>query len=148
MDDGAHYRLNQGTAAGKVMDGEAIVINAVTGRYYSLDDAACVAWVHLAAGAPLPSIVESIVTRYEVDPIVAESDLRALAQELVEQDLLVLGAPVVEASVDESELPDQGEGRRPYATPVVEAFTDMEELLAFDPPLPVAEQHDWEWRAG
>lgn len=142
------HRLNRGTAAGKVMDGEAIVINAVTGRYYSLDDAACVAWVHLAAGSRLTDVVAAIVERYDVDPEVARADVVALADQLLAEDLLVVstdGAPA--DPVDESQLPPNGGGLRPYGAPEVVTFRDMEDLLAFDPPLPVVEPHEWEWRA-
>jgi hypothetical protein len=148
MEDGMRHRLNRGTAAGKVMDGEAIVINAVTGRYYSLDDAACVAWVHLAAGSRLTDVVAAIVERYDVDPEVARADVVALADQLLAEDLLVVspdGAPA--DPVDESQLPPNGGGLRPYGAPEVVTFRDMEDLLAFDPPLPVVEPHEWEWRA-
>jgi hypothetical protein len=130
------------------MDGEAIVINAVTGRYYSLDDAACVAWVHLAAGSRLTDVVAAIVERYDVDPEVARADVVALADQLLAEDLLVVstdGAPA--DPVDESQLPPNGGGLRPYGAPEVVTFRDMEDLLAFDPPLPVVEPHEWEWRA-
>jgi hypothetical protein len=148
MEDSMRYRLNRGTAAGKVMEGEAIVINAVTGRYYSLDDAACVAWVYLAAGRPLSDVVAAIVGRYEVDAEVARTDVVALADRLVAEDLLVLAQDgATEDPVDESELPPDGGGLRPYSAPELVTFSDMEDLLAFDPPLPVAEPHDWEWRA-
>jgi hypothetical protein len=148
MDDAMRHRVNAGTAAGKVMEGEAIVINAVTGRYYSLDEAACVAWVHLTGGSSLVDVVAAVVARYDVDPAVARADVVALAQQLVDEDLLLVadGRPAAQQPVDESELPPAGGERAPYATPELVTFKDMEDLLAFDPPLPVTEPHDWEWR--
>lgn len=148
MDDAVRHRLNAGTAAGKVMEGEAIVINAVNGRYYSLDEAACVAWVHLVGGNTLSDVVTAIVARYNVDAPVARADAVALAQQLVEEDLLLVadGEPATQEPVDESELPPADGRRAAYATPELVTFKDMEDLLAFDPPLPVTEPHDWEWR--
>ena len=148
MDDATRHRINSGTAAGKVMEGEAIVINAVTGRYYSLDEAACVAWVHLAGGSSVGDVVAAIVVRYDVDAPVARDDVVALARQLVDEDLLLVadGEPAAPPPVDESELPPAGGSRAPYATPELVTFKDMEDLLAFDPPLPVTEPHDWEWR--
>ncbi|MDX6718725.1 MAG: hypothetical protein QOJ63_979 [Solirubrobacteraceae bacterium] len=148
MDDAVRHRVNAGTAAGKVMEGEAIVINAVSGRYYSLDEAACVAWVHLAGGSTLADVVSAIVARYAVDSAVARADAVALAQQLADEDLLVLadGEAATQEPVDESELPPADGPRAPYATPELVTFKDMEDLLAFDPPLPVTEPHEWEWR--
>jgi hypothetical protein len=147
MDDGRRYRLNADSAAGKVIEGEAIVINAVTGRYYSLEDAACVAWVQLAAGSPVEDVVAAIVERYEVDPQVARADVVALAERLANEDLLIAADGAAPEPVDESLLPAAGGALRPYTTIELATFTDMEDLLAFDPPLPVTEPHDWEWRA-
>ena len=147
MDNGMRYRLNEGKAAGKVIDGEAIVINAVTGRYYSLDEASCVAWVHLAGGSSLAETLAAIVSRYEVADDAASSDLAALAERLVAEELLVeAGSDNGSQLVDESGLPDAGGERRDYASLELLTFTDMEDLLAFDPPLPAVGPHEWEWR--
>jgi hypothetical protein len=144
MDDAARHRLNHGIAASKVMEGEAIVINAVNGRYYSLDEAGCVAWVHLADGTELAGVVSAIVGRYDAEPAVVRADVVALAQQLVGEDLLVVADAPMEAA-DESVLPPAS-ARLPYVTPELVTFTDMEDLLAFDPPLPVTDPHEWEWR--
>lgn len=148
MDDSARHELNQGTAAGKVVEGEAIVINAATGRYYSLDDAACVAWVHLSAGASVGETVAAILARYDAEAEAVRSDLVALIEALVAADLLV-EAPgdMAPEAVDESEVPEPGSSLA-YAPLELVTFSDMEDLLAFDPPLPVTEAHAWEWRAG
>jgi hypothetical protein len=146
MDDAKRYGVNQGKAAGKVIDGEAIIINAVTGRYYSLDESACVAWVHLAAGSAPSAAVAAILARYEVDEEVVRRDLEALVERLVAEDLLLEDPPGHNGtSVDESGLHAPGGERRPYATMELVTFTDMEDLLAFDPPLPAVEPHEWEW---
>ncbi len=47
------HALNGEVATAKVIDGEAIVINVVTGRYYSLEGPGALAWALLAAGATL-----------------------------------------------------------------------------------------------
>lgn len=145
MNDSARHRLNAGTAAGKVIEGEAIVINVVTGRYYSLEDAGCVAWAHLAAGAPLGDTVAAVTARYDVSAERAHADVASLAERLVSEELLVAVAEEAHAQpVDEAELPGAG-SLRPYTTPELFTFTDMEELLAFDPPLPVAAPQDLRW---
>jgi Coenzyme PQQ synthesis protein D (PqqD) len=132
---GGRFRLNDGTATGKVIDDEAILINVVTGRYYSLVDAGCVAWIQLSAGGSIPEAVTAVLERYDTDSQTVEAEVPVLVQELLDQGLLV------EASADRSislpdELPPTDGARREYTGLALLTFTDMEDLLAFDPPLP------------
>ena len=146
MDNAKRYRLNEGKVAAKVIDGEAIVINAATGRYYSLDEAACVAWVHLAAGMGVAEAADEVTGRYEVDSDTALADVGSLAEQLVAEELLIESSTTGRGSLDVSGLPEASEPPRPYVAPELVTFRDMEDLLAFDPPLPVAAPHEWEWR--
>src|SRR5205085_7123492 len=75
-------RMNHDEVTGKVIDGEAVIINVVTGRYYSLEEASCVAWVHLTAGASTDDVVTAITGRYDADPDQVAGDLGALFKEL------------------------------------------------------------------
>jgi hypothetical protein len=134
---GSRFRLNHDAVAGKVIDGEAILINVVTGRYYSLENAGCVAWLYLSAGVPFTETVQAIADRYAVEAGVVITDLRALIDELAAEELLVEAAPEdPRSSPDESALGSPDEVERPYGGLHLLTFRDMEELLAFDPPLP------------
>ena len=136
------YALNGDVATAKVIDGEAIVINVVTGRYYSLEGSGALAWTWLAAGATLDEAAAALARHFAVDPAQARADLAPLADELVADELLVCGADVP-AGAPDSAL-GAGDGiRGPYAPPKVVRFTDMEDLLAFDPPLPPTDAQLW-----
>ena len=133
----ARFRLNEGTATGKIIEGEALLINVVTGRYYSLADAGCVAWVHLSSGGSLEEAVAAIVDRYDVDAGAVSDDVRALVEELLAEELLVeAGSSHAVDAPDEDSLPPRGATRRRYTGVELLTFRDMEDLLAFDPPLP------------
>ncbi len=143
------FRLNHGTATGKVIDDEAILINVVTGRYYSLSDAGCVAWVYLSGGATVDEVVTQIADRFDADARTVADDVALLAQELLAQELLEEVAPDEPAGRPADESLPAPDGTRP-AYPGLEllTFTDMEDLLSFDPPLPgvpehVAQTPDW-----
>lgn len=119
-----------------MIDGEAILINVVTGRYYSLPDAACVAWIRLTAGGSIPEVVATILERYDADPATVTAEVATLVDELVEQGLLA-GAEAEEVSGSTGELPEIDDPRAQYTGIRLLTFTDMEDLLAFDPPLPL-----------
>src|SRR4051794_13271059 len=130
---GERFRLNHGTATGKVIDDEAILINVVTGRYYSLADAGCVAWIHLSAGGSVPQAVTAVLERYDVDEQTVRAEVPALVSELLDEGLLVeAGADESTSSTDEL-APIDG-ARCEYTGLELVTFTDMEDLLAFDPP--------------
>ena len=137
----ASYALNAEVAVAKVIDGEAIVINVVTGRYYSLEGTSAVAWETLAAGATAAEAGAALAAAYEVDAATAAEDAGRVAEELRAEDLLVL--------VDDppQRLPRAStpapESRAPYEAPRMVTFSDMEELLAFDPPLPPTDSELW-----
>jgi hypothetical protein len=134
------HRLNDDVAAAKVLDGETIVINVVTGRYYSLEGTGTLAWALLAGGATAAEAGEALAARYGVAATAAADDVEALAARLVAESLL---APRDEdEAAATADLPEVEEA--PYAAPTMMAFTDMEDLLAFDPPLPPTDGELWE----
>lgn len=145
MDAEARYAINAGTVAAKVIEGEAIVINVVTGRYHSLEGPAAVAWAYLAAGASADATGVAIAARYDVDAAAAGADVARLGAELAAADLLVPAAAGAPAAVDEDALGAPPPAPAPYTPPALQTFDDMEDLLAFDPPLPAAEFPDEPW---
>ncbi|HEX8205239.1 MAG TPA: PqqD family peptide modification chaperone [Solirubrobacteraceae bacterium] len=138
------HAINGEVATAKVIDGEAIVINVVTGRYYSLEGSGALAWTWLAAGATLAEAADALAARFGIGAAQARADLAPLADELVADELLVRGDAV--AGPPDPALAD-ADGvaavRGPYAAPKVVRFTDMEDLLAFDPPLPPTDAELW-----
>jgi hypothetical protein len=124
------FRLATERAAAKVIDGDAIVIDTVSGRYYSLEGTGEAAWSLLTASFSLREVADS----YETGEADVLADVSRLAEELV-AERLIEEAPEAPAG----EPPQPGAGPRPpYTAPAVTIFRDMEDMLAFDPPLPQA----------
>jgi len=97
---------------GEVFDGEAIIIDTVTGAYYSLPDGAAQIWSALAAGAASYDEIGAASA--------ADSDLLlAVLGELVEEGLVV----------SESAVLLRVDGAQRYLS----KYSDMEELLLLDP---------------
>lgn len=132
------YALNEEVAAAKVIGGEAVIINLATGRYYSLEGLAGWAWEQMQAGATTGRIAEAIKGAYGLDDGRAAADLEALVGRLREENLVIPRVDGTEGGVGGA--PPEGD----YAAPELDVFTDMEELLAFDPPFPSATAADWE----
>jgi hypothetical protein len=119
--------------ASKVMDGEAILINLQTGAYYSLRDAGALAWEAVRGHRTLDEIVAILASAYGRTPAELAPDLTVLLATL-EAERLIRASDQL-AAADTGALPPPTGS---YQPPTVEKFTDMEELLALDPPIPGA----------
>ncbi len=132
------FRFAAERAVAKVIDGDAIVIDTVTGRYYSLEGTAEVAWSLLTSSLTIGEVADALRARYETGDADVVGDVSRLAQELLDESLVV-EAPDAEASTP----PPSEEKADEYSAPTLTIFRDMEDLLAFDPPLPVADVSVW-----
>jgi hypothetical protein len=126
-----YLAANPQQVAAKIMEGEAILINLVTGMYYSMSDTGTFIWSLVEQGASVNQIAERLTDRFDVDLPRAQADLGELVNELEAEGLITRSAQ------GNGALPPAAcDGRSPYAVPTLEKFSDMAEMFALDPPLP------------
>ncbi|AHE51807.1 PqqD family protein [Sphingomonas sanxanigenens] len=126
------YRLASDKVIGKLVDGEAVIINLDTGMYFGLDGVAAVAWDRLSAGTALEEISASLKLRFPAERLIDE-ELAAFARALCEQGLLAeadAAHPSASGSAVDVDWPPT------YAAPAMDAYDDVAEMVALDPPLP------------
>ena len=116
----------------KTLDGETIIINLVNGVYYSLPGVGSEVWELIATGRSLAEIAATLSARYGIASDVAAGDLVRLAEQLLRENLLDLAS----RSDTPTELPPPAPAERPYQAPALQAYRDMADLLALDPPTP------------
>ncbi|MET0516059.1 MAG: PqqD family protein [Nitrospiraceae bacterium] len=73
---------------GTAMDGEMVLLNLCSGRYYTLNAVGATVWECSREGKTLGDIHHTICARFEVSPDRAEEDLLALIDQLVGEGLL------------------------------------------------------------
>ncbi|MFO0677585.1 MAG: PqqD family protein [Polyangiaceae bacterium] len=66
----------------RAFDGELVVLALAEGQYYGLDPIGARVWRAIEEGTPLSSLVSVLVTEYEVERSVLESDIRDLLVDL------------------------------------------------------------------
>jgi len=131
-----HYCVNTEIVAAKIYDDEAIVINTATGRYYDFEGSGPAVWRSLEAGASAVDIAASLHARFHVEQQTAVDDVLPLLARLADEGLIVeVPAPAAPVSAGDASLDG---ARERYVQPALTTFTDMQELLAADPPLPAA----------
>ena len=109
------------------LEGEAVLVHLGTGRYHSLRGTASEIWELVVAGHSGGAIVEAMTARFDGDANTIASETRRLLREVVEQGL---ASP---APARANTAPEEPTSRRPFTTPQLESFEDMQDLLLLDP---------------
>lgn len=117
------YKVDSKRIAHQEVDGEVIVIDFVAGTYYSMRATAGEIWQMLIAGADS----SAIVARYQNAPG-ATDEIPAFLNELLAGDLIEIDDGAIDGVLSASP-----ESRLPYATPRLEIFEDLAELIMLDP---------------
>jgi hypothetical protein len=126
-------RVNSPHVIHETIDGEVIIINLASGNYYSVKGAGADVWdvIQSSPGADKGSIAAAIATRFgrESDHIQREIDdfLDALERE----ELVTAaenGAPAATPAGDGA-----GNGSKTFEPPLLEKYTDMQDLVLLDP---------------
>jgi hypothetical protein len=128
----ARLRPNTNDVAAKVIDGEAIIMNLSNGLYFSMDEVGSALWEMVEAGCSLEEMAGALNDRYQVARDTAEADIGKLAEQLVEEGLVIVSEDGGEAVAP----PAGADAVGPYSAPTLTRYDDMADLLALDPPMP------------
>ena len=134
------FRPREEEVASKVIDGEAIIINLANGVYYSMDKVGALVWDLLQSGYTLEEVIVAVTGHYDVLREQAESNVRELVQELVQENLVVASENGIPAP---AERKIEQQERMPYEVPKLNIYRDMGDLLALDPPVPGLGDTPW-----
>lgn len=132
------YIPNTKEIAYEVLDGEAVLINLSNGMYYSIEGVGGRVWELIEGGQTLTTIKRIILAFYEIGEQQVEKDLNAFIEELIDENLVVPAeAPAAEIESANFATPQS------YASPKLNIYRDMGDLLALDPPMPGLKDIPW-----
>ena len=126
------FRVNSPNVIHETIEGEVILIDLETGTYYSLRHAGAAVWQAIEQGAGEDGIAAELRSRYDGSDEQIHDAVRRLLAELEREGLIRAdegeAAPAAPPSAS-----DNGAGRLPFAAPVLEKHTDMQDLILLDP---------------
>jgi len=70
------------------LQGESVLLNVQSGRYFGLDEVGTRMWAALTAAESLQAARDALLAEYDVDAERLEQDLRGLVERLVEHGLV------------------------------------------------------------
>lgn len=130
----ARFRANRPKVILETFDNEAVIVHLDSGNYYSLDNTGVEIWGLLEKGLAVTEVIDAITCRYQTERCKVEYAVNKFVNELVREHLLAelpQDAPHPDSSVNYN-VP-YGPDQRKFSAPVLEKFTDMQELLLLDP---------------
>jgi hypothetical protein len=134
----ARFRANTPQLVDETVDGEALIMDMVTGTYYSCAGASAVAWNGLKDGLEVDEVAAMLSSTYGVPEADAQTDVRRLLDELLREGMLV-------DRDGQAPAPDEGgpglgvAAGGHYGGLSIEKHTDLADLLLLDPVHDVSE---------
>jgi hypothetical protein len=122
------YRANTKDTTSERLDGETIIINLSTGRYYSLSGPAADVYLLGCSGAPIEYWWGHLESAYLSPPV--REDVDGFISQLVEAQLIQVDPSP--AKVLPANLPDDFV-RGGWTVPRLEEFEDLQDLILVDP---------------
>ena len=118
----------------ELIDEEVVIINMVSGSYYSLTDLGALIWDMIEQGLSLDRIVQALVNQYDASPEVIQDSLDQLMVSLMTEELIVTAtSETTMAKVISIETVAALTAKKPFLAPVLSKYDDMQELLLVDP---------------
>lgn len=134
MCSNSSYRINTPKISHETIDGETVIINLDNGNYYSLIGVGGDIWRFIESRASLIDIIQVITHQYEGACI--ENDINRFITELREEGLIVHDKEKRPESIvgtnTQIEI-ETGKKRPIFEPPILNKYTDMQDLLLLDP---------------
>ncbi len=123
------YLQNSKDVSSEYFENEVLAINLKTGNYYSLRFSAYTFWKLLTEGNSFETTLELLSKYFGKEPSIIQKDFSELLEQLVTNELIEI-CTVNTPTPDNSWLSSLPVD---YSTPHLECYTDMQDLLLFDP---------------
>ena len=128
-------QINRPDVVHDIIDGEAVIVNLKSGNYYSLEKVGAEVWNLIALGKQISQIVAAICNRYASQTGEIDQSIKSLIDNLLKENLVVPcnGDSHFNLDADGQVEPDQNSIRGKFESPVLQKYTDMQDLLLLDP---------------
>lgn len=129
MPDNLRYAKFDNNILSDVFGEEVVLVNLESGIYYSLRGSATQIWIRLFNQYSPIEILADLIQIYEVAENQLMADINLFVAQLLELKIIKITSEAERKSIDfvsKGVLID-------YVTPVIEIFSDMQEILLLDP---------------
>ena len=136
------FKINTPGVVHEMIDGEVVIVNLDTGRYYSLDNSGAEIWEMLNDSHHFETVYKRIQLFHSDDDGTMRTKIETFLDQLKTEELIVPAADAP-SPAENAVYPASGM-LTPFVEPQLNTYTDMEELLLLDP---IHEVSDEGWPA-
>jgi len=136
MDSSKRFKINSPKVIHENFDDETVIVNLDTGNYYSFDKTAAIIWGLIESGVSMAEIIQFIGERYRGELAETNKLLHAFIAELHKEQLIIpLDSHLVpiEKSFNSQSRAEPNADKPFFQAPIMQKFTDMQDLLLLDP---------------
>jgi Coenzyme PQQ synthesis protein D (PqqD) len=131
MENGAVFRVNSPQVVSETIDGEVVIVNLDKGIYYSLLKTGADVWSRLERQLDRHELVREVAQSYDGSVEEIEIAIDEFIAKLLAEKLIVVDSQARVANSANS--PEIQTDKPRFEKPLLEKFTDMEDLLLLDP---------------
>lgn len=135
MGSNDRYKINP-KLTHETIDGEVVIVDLHNGNYYCLDKVGADVWCLIEMNHNLGEITNEVSRYYDCRLKEIEDAISHLISELMNEELIILN-PDKTAKIDISNHPQFqkriADDRNSFEKPILQKYTDMQELLLLDP---------------
>jgi len=129
MENLRRYNIYDNNIISDVFGEEVVLVNLESGVYYSLRYSAAQIWIRLINQYSPTEIFADLIQIYRVDENDLMSDINLFFTQLLEDKIIKIASETEKKSIEFNSK----EILVPYTSPVLETFSDMQEILLLDP---------------
>jgi Coenzyme PQQ synthesis protein D (PqqD) len=130
MTSAMRFRLNDKGVVFERFDDEVLAINLETGTYYSLPGVSAQIWNWLIGGADVEAVKQALMAHYNGDTVAIDNAVTQFVSKMQLESLLVPAETIAtSAAIDIA----PGVEKKPFIDPIIETYTDLQDLLLLDP---------------
>jgi hypothetical protein len=129
-------KINEPNIVHENIDGETVVLNLDSGNYYSIVDVGADIWDYIVKGAPVREIIPLILENYDCSQGGEENAVNSFINQLQQEGLVIAIDDKLTASLLPQNWKEQitaKESKAVFHAPVLNKYTDMQDLLLLDP---------------
>jgi Coenzyme PQQ synthesis protein D (PqqD) len=134
MENSPVFRVNSPQVVCETIDGEIVIVNLDKGSYYSLLKTGADVWSRIERQIDRHSLIQEMIQAYEGSSEEISNAIDEFLGNLQYEELIIIDANIEVKSIHNNilEIAKTTE-KLCFEKPILEKFTDMEDLLLLDP---------------
>ena len=133
MNEAIYFRVNKANVVSETFEDEVILVNLENGNYYSLNNSGILIWNFIENTISVNEIITMLSNKYADSSVPIEASVRQLISDLLHENLIEPAPseecrPAAEDDIAVMESPGSA-----FEVPILNRYTDMQNLLLMDP---------------